>query len=345
MLRNDSEPRLLDEIDLALVDALQINPRASWTKLAQVLGLAPITLARRWQQLQDAGAAWVSVAHSNARAHGAIIELTCEPGTEMEVAARLAQLPYVSTVGITSGEYHVFANIVAPTLSTTTNVLLNGLPLRPHVIRMRSHVFGSLFGGMVWRLGVMNPSQTEQIRETAGPPPQEIRAFGPLDRALFLALSHDGRRPHTDLAEELGTTPHAVRRRLDRLLRNGDIAFRCDVARRLAGWHMLALLWLTVPDTDLRAVGKRLADWPETRMCAAVVSPTNLALIVNLRSFEHLEELLIRTARSFPSVSVTERRLILRQVKIYGRVVDEDGRCLQVIPADPWAAADLQSDI
>ncbi|MEU7003849.1 AsnC family transcriptional regulator [Nonomuraea sp. NPDC046570] len=335
----------MDETDLALVDALQINPRVSWTKLGRVLGVAPITLARRWQRLEDAGAAWVSIANSNARAHGGIIELTCSPGTEMEVATRLAELPYVSTVGITSGEYHVFANIVASTLAATTNVLLNGLPRLPHVIRMRSHVFGGLFGGMVWRLGVMNSTQTEQIREAIGPPPQEIRPFGLLDRALFLALSRDGRRTYTDLAEELGTTPQAVRRRLDRLQRNGDIAFRCDVARRLAGWHSMAFLWLTIPDTDLRAVGSRLADWPETRMCAAVASSTNLALIVNLRSFEHLEELLIRLTRGFPSVSVTERRLILRQVKIYGRMVDEDGRCVQVIPADPWAAIDPRQGV
>ncbi|WP_066949264.1 Lrp/AsnC family transcriptional regulator [Microtetraspora fusca] len=329
---------MLDETDLALVDALQISPRASWTKLSTVLGLAPITLARRWQRLVDSGAAWVSVAHSDASARGAIIELTCAPGTEMAVATRLAKLPYVSTVGITSGEYHVFANIVAPTLAATTNVLLNGLPLPPHVTRMRSHVFGSLFGGMVWRLGVMNSSQTAKIREAIGPPPQEIRPFSALDRALFLALSRDGRRTFTDLAEELGTMPKAVQRRLNRLQRNGDIAFRCDVARALAGWHTMALLWLTVPDTDLRAVGHRVAGWPETRMCAAVASPTNLALIVNLRSFEHLEEVLIRIARAFPGVSVTERRLVLRQVKIYGRVVDEDGRCIEVIPADPWSA-------
>ncbi len=70
----------------------------------------------------------------------------------------------------------------------------------------------------------------------------------------------------------------------------------CDVARELAGWHTLALLWLTVPDMELRAVGHRVASWPETRTCAAVASPTNLALFENLRSFEHLEEVLIRIA-------------------------------------------------
>ncbi|WP_405722939.1 Lrp/AsnC ligand binding domain-containing protein [Streptomyces sp. NBC_00046] len=85
-------------------------------------------------------------------------------------------------------------------------------------------------------------------------------------------------------------------------------------------------------------MGHRVASWPETRMCAAVASPTNLALIVNLRSFEHLEEVLIRIATKCPGVAVTERRLVLRQVKVYGRLVDESGRCVEVIPPDPWAA-------
>ncbi|GCD93055.1 Lrp/AsnC family transcriptional regulator [Embleya hyalina] len=337
-MRTDIEAGVLDETDLALVDALQINPRASWTKLADVLGPAPITLARRWRRLVDDGAAWVSVAHGDARARGAIVEWACAPGTETALASHLARLPHVGTVGITSGEYQVFANIVAPSLAATTRVLLNGLPLPPYVIRMRSHVFGGLFGGMTWRLGVLNRAQAERIRETLGPPPREMRPFGPRDRALFLALGHDGRRTYTDLAEELDTTPNAVRRRLGRLRRNGDIVYRCDVARALAGWHTTALLWLAVPDIDLRTVGHRMASRPETRMCAAVAGPSNLAVIVDLRSFDHLEEVLVRIATAFPGVVVTDRRLVLRPVKIHGRLVDETGRCIEVIPPDPWAA-------
>ncbi|MYU26183.1 AsnC family transcriptional regulator [Streptomyces sp. SID8352] len=329
--------KLLDETDLALVDALQVSPRASWAKLSEVLGVAPVTLARRWQRLVDTGAAWISVAGSDAHSRGAIVEFVCAPGTEMTVAAELARLPYASTVGITTGDYHVYANIVASTLAATTRILLQGLPLSSHVLRTRSHVFGSLFGGMVWRLGVMNKSQTQQIREALGPPQHEARPLGVLDRALFLALGHDGRRTYTELAEALDTTPKAVQRRLNRLERNGDIAFRCDVARALAGWHTMALLWLTVPDAELRTVGNRIAGWAETRMCAAVASPTNLVVILNLRSFEHLEEILLRMATGMPGVTVTERRLVLRQVKIYGRLVDEEGRSTGVVPPDPWA--------
>ncbi len=46
---------MLDELDLALVDALQVNPRASWAALGDVLELAPVTLARRWQRLAESG--------------------------------------------------------------------------------------------------------------------------------------------------------------------------------------------------------------------------------------------------------------------------------------------------
>lgn len=331
--------RVLEEIDLALVDALQVHPRASWTKLGRVLELAPVTLSRRWERLTDTGAAWVSVAQSPAATRGAIIELSCAPRTEMRVAEQLAELPYVSTVGITTGDFQVYANVLAPTIAALSHTLLHSMPLPEQVIRVRSHVFSGMFGGVLWRLGVMNRTQSEQVRETVGPPPHEIRPFGAADRSLFLALGHDGRRSYTDLADELGSTPHSIRRRLNRLNRHGDITFRCDVARALAGWHTMAMLWLRVPDGDVRSIGRSLGTWPETRQCAAVASPTNLGLIVNLHSFEHLEQVATRIAHEHPTARIIDRCLVLRQVKVYGRLVDEEGRCTRVIPVDPWATS------
>jgi DNA-binding Lrp family transcriptional regulator len=329
---------VLDEVDLELVDALQINPRASWTALAEVLELAPITLARRWQRLTDAGAAWITVALGDSLFMGTIVEFACAPGTATQVAERLAELPHVFTVGVTTGEYQVFALILAPTLGAITNVLLNTLPLPEQVTNVRSQVFGSIFGGILWRLGVMNRSQAQQVREAVGPPPRKIRPFGAADQALFLALGHDGRRSYASLAAELNTSPQATKRRLDRLYRHGDIAFRCDVARPLAGWHALALLWLTVPDTTVQSIGKALGGWLETRFCAAVTSPTNLALIVGLRSLNHLDDLLIRIAREHPDAKVVDRRLVLQMTKVHGRILDDQGRSTRVVPVDPWAA-------
>jgi len=336
---------MLDELDLALVDALQVNPRASWAALGDVLELAPVTLARRWQRLAESGAAWISVSLSNWGSRGAVVEFLCRPGSELSVARELSEVPNISTVCVTTGEYQVLALMLAPTLAGISVALLEALPVPDAVVRLRTHVYGSTFGGIFWRLGVLNRMQMDQVRDELGKPPSPIaraettpqsRSLDSGDHALFLALGHDGRRAYTDLADDLGSTPQAVKRRLDRLRRHGDIVFRCDVARSLVGWHSMALFWIRVPDADMQVVGRSIGTWSETRHCAAVASPANLCVIVNLRSLEHLDELLLRLARDHPSVEVVDRRLVLRQVKVYGRIVDEQGRCFRVIPVDPW---------
>ncbi|HEY3562147.1 MAG TPA: Lrp/AsnC family transcriptional regulator [Kribbella sp.] len=331
---------MLDEADLALVDALQLNPRASWASLADALELAPITLARRWQRLVDDGTAWVTVALSDRQMRGAVLELSCRPGAARAVALELAELPHVSTVGVTTGRFQVFALVLAPSLAAIADVLVRSLPVPADVTALHSHLYSGVFGGVVWRLGVINRARTEQVREPAGPAPERIRPFGEGDRRLFLALGHDGRRSYHDLATELGVSAQAVRRRLDRLRRHGDITFRCDVARPLTGWGTMAFLWLSVPDGDLPAVGRALGAMPETRHCSGVPGPANLALVVSLHSLEHLDELLARIVREHPSAAVVDRRVVLQQVKVHGRIVDELGRSVRVVPVDPWAAVD-----
>jgi len=329
---------VLDETDLALVDGLQLNPRASWASLGAALELAPITLARRWQRLVRSGSAWVSVALGNRRMRGAVLEMSCRPGTARSVALALAELPHVSTVGITTGRYQIFALVLAPTLPAISEVLVHRLAVPEDVTAVHSYLYSGLFGGVVWRLGVMNRARAELVREEPGPAHTPMRSFGEGDRRLLLALGRDGRRSYNDLAAELGTSPQAVRRRLDRLRRNGDITFRCDVARPLAGWGSMAILWLSVPDGDLPVVGRALGTLPETRHCSAVPGPANLVLGVSLRSHEHLDEVLARIVRTHPTVTVVDRRVVLQQVKVYGRIVDEQGRSVRVIPVDPWAA-------
>ncbi|MGV9802765.1 Lrp/AsnC family transcriptional regulator [Mycobacterium sp. NPDC003449] len=330
---------LLDETDLALVDALQVSPRASWSDLAGALGLTPITVARRWQRLVDTGSAWVTVALGHRRMSGAVLEMSCRPGTAHRVALALAEQPHISTVGITTGRYQIFALVLAPSLPAIAEVLVHSLPIPDDVTTVHSYVYGGLFGGVVWRLGVMNRAQSQLVRESLPRSPAQMRPLGPGDRALFLALGHDGRRAYTDLATELGTSPQAVRRRLDRLRRSGDITFRCDVARPLTGWGAMAFLWLSVPDDDVPTVGRALGSLPETRHCSRVAGPANLALVVSLHSLEHLDGILGTIGRDHPAVTVTDRRVVLQQVKVHGRIVDEQGRSVRVVPVDPWAGA------
>ncbi|UMP07545.1 Lrp/AsnC family transcriptional regulator [Amycolatopsis sp. EV170708-02-1] len=291
----------IDELDLALVDSLQISPRISWERLGRQLDVAPVTLARRWARLERSGYAWV-IAWPGMRQwqlfSTALLQVRCAPSAVGAVATALAHLPYVATVEHTTGDYELFVIVVAPSLPTLSRLLIDPIPQDLPVLAVRTVVCGRLFGTISWRLGAIGDAQAAGIADdTPEPSAETARPFGPADRDLLLALAVDGRQRFVDLAARLGTTPQAVKRRLSTLQRSGDIAFRCDLARPLAGWPLLALLWLVVPDDQLSQVGHCLAAWTESRLCVQVVGNTNLVAAWGLRSVGELDELVARLAR------------------------------------------------
>src|ERR1700761_9437989 len=97
--------QLLSETDLQLVDALQVNPRASWNAIAAPLGISALTAARRWQALSSDGLAWTEATLGPQLFHGVFVEFACRPGTAHIVADALAEMPDVVTIGRMAGEF------------------------------------------------------------------------------------------------------------------------------------------------------------------------------------------------------------------------------------------------
>jgi DNA-binding Lrp family transcriptional regulator len=325
-----------DEIDSELVDALQINSRASWVAVAQAVDSSALTLSRRWQRLVESGLAWSTIALSPQSSLGALVEVRCAPSQELAVAHRLAQRPDVITVGVTTGDFQVYCIILAPDTASISHTLLHDLALKQGVLRVRNNVFGSMFGGVVWRQGIISSRQTDLVKLALDPLRSAVPQINLQDRPLFLALGKDGRRSYEELSTELGISAYAIRRRISFLLRSKDITFRCDVARPLFGFPTAALLLLNVPDSEVQEFGKAVGKWPETRFCASVASASNVILILAAKSLTHLEQLFIKLAANHPSSQINDRRLVLRPVKLYGRLIEEDGRAAGVIPVDPW---------
>ena len=327
----------MDEVtegDLELVDALQVNPRASWATVAATLGTSAATASRRWAALCARGVAWTGSTMGPELFRGAFVEITCRPGTTDAVVAALGAMPDVLTVGRTVGRYDLYAITVAPTVLALRSSLWGRLA-HLDVARCEAHVYTRVHGGPTWRLAVLNRTQVDQVRDQR---PRRLpgAAVDAADRRLFLALADDARRTHVDLAAELGSTPHGVRRQVERLRRRGHLAFRADIARPMAGWPVAALLWLVVPDPDLEAVGREVGAWPETRFCATVVSAATMVLVVNLRAPEQLEQVVARLTARHPGVGVADRRLVLRLDKVHGRLLDEQGRSTGLVAVDPW---------
>ena len=172
----------LDELDRAVVHALQIRPRASWTLVGEVLGVNPVTAARRWQRMEEAGLAWVTAYPrlSNARiVVSAVVEVDTEPGAAEDVAWALAADSAVANVKLMAGGRDLVASVQAPDLNELahlTTLLFQGTP---GVRATRTHVStGVPTEGSRWRLRSLDAAQCARI-EAALPVTDSTRRARP----------------------------------------------------------------------------------------------------------------------------------------------------------------------
>src|SRR5699024_4257547 len=91
---------ILSEQSLELINALQIAPRASWSRLADVLGNKPSTLSQRWNELQTRGLAWITAMVSGATRRSAIafVEVGCQMERQKALGAEFVTSPNIVSV-------------------------------------------------------------------------------------------------------------------------------------------------------------------------------------------------------------------------------------------------------
>ncbi|MFE3000788.1 Lrp/AsnC family transcriptional regulator [Nocardia sp. NPDC059246] len=332
----------LDEVDLMLLDALHANPRVSFERLGPALGVSAATAARRWQRLSESGRAWVSsVPGPQVALVGAVCEVRAQPGRAMAVAAGLASIPQVISVYGTDGDFDLHTLVLSDSPAALSTLLLERLPAVPGIVRVRSTVALQWHSGVHWRLGAIDRDQQRSVvEEESGESRKAVRyrTFEPGDRDLFLALQHDGRARYRDLARELNTSEHLVRRQLDALIRRGMLAFRTDFARGAGGWQTEYVLWLSVPHQDLDAAGTEIASWPETRICLSTVGRANIMVMAQVHRIADLSAILGRIGTALTDAVVLDQRLVLRAFKSWGRLLDGSGHTIGVVPVNPWAA-------
>jgi DNA-binding Lrp family transcriptional regulator len=335
----------VDELDIALLDALHVNPQASFEELGRVLDVSPVTAARRWHRLVSTGRAWVSSAPGpRLPMKAALFEAECQPGVAQKVAAQFAARPQVFSVNITTGRDNLYALVVAADQPLLSELLLDALPAVEGVHRVQSAVISQLFSGTRWRLGGLSSGQVRAVT----PEPAKAghgHAFDEFDRELFMALQHDGRLNVRNLAGVVGRSEPAVRRRVDLLTRTGLLAARTDFARVEAGWLTGVALKLQVREAAVAAVGHALVQYSETRFCVAIVGggAANLFVTMQLHKLSDLDPVIRRLLAEYPGVTVVDTRAVLRSIKSWGRLLGPDGRAEEVVPVDPWVPAGSES--
>jgi DNA-binding Lrp family transcriptional regulator len=324
---------VFDELDVAVVDAVRSSPRASWRELAPVLGVDPATVSRRWSRMQAEGVAWVT-AHpaGTATPTCALVEIDCTPGRSAEVAGILADDVEAATIKLTSGARDVLVLAQAPDLDTLAEYLLNRLEHVPGITNVRSHVATrATLEASRWREGALNPEQRRRLRTDTATRPNGA-TLQATDYRIIRALGADGRMSFERLAEHAGLGPVAVRRRLTRLEEAGLVTFRCDTSRHLSGQAVAAVYFGSLDVRDLEEAEERIRTLPGVRASSLVAGPYNVIVDAWLRSTAEAHDLERKMSQVLPALRIQDRSMVLRTVKLLGRILDAEGRSVRSVP-------------
>lgn len=311
-----------DPLDVKLLQALEVDGRAPFSKIAAVLGVSDQTIARRYRRLvADRGLRVVAVRdHERLGQDQWMLRLRCAPDGAEAIAAALARRPDTSWIGLTSGGTEVVCCTRPRTQSDQDELLLGKLPRTPHIVDIRAQqMLHRFFGGpdgWIMRHGPLSEEQLTALR----PPAPAARTEGPQsidpeDEPLVAALERDGRATYPELQQATGRSESAVKRRLAALLSSGVIYIDIEYADDLIGLHVGAMLWITTAPWALESVGKALASHAEIAHATAVAGPSNIMATAVTRDIPALYAYLSGKLGQLDGVQHVETAPFIRRVK------------------------------
>jgi Lrp/AsnC family transcriptional regulator for asnA, asnC and gidA len=164
------------------------------------------------------------------------------------------------------------------------------------------------------------PDRTLDTQADGLTDPDEVESSTPsaqldeANRAIIEALQRDGRRPYGSIAEEVGLSEAAVRRRVQRLRETGVIQIVAVTDPLQLGFTRQAMVGVRV-EGDVRQVAAKLAALSEVDYVVMCAGSFDLLVEVVCEDDDRLLHLLNDAIRSVPGVRGTETFLYLKLTK------------------------------
>ncbi|GAA1412929.1 AsnC family transcriptional regulator [Glutamicibacter uratoxydans] len=317
------------ELDLAIVGALEVQPRVEFTKLAQILGVSSSTVARRWDLMQSEGVAWTTVipgARFLETGWSAFIAIECEPGQEDELAKALCAEPAFGTVALITHHRQFHVDYFAASHHAGMDALQTIFRRLPGVRSRHISPISKIYRqANEWSSGTLAAVDKQKFNESET---AEIGYFQPdgLDTAIVELLFIDARQSWQHLANLLDVSAQTIQRRVHRLVASGLVAFRCDSGELTSrGLKDFNISW-SVPPIDVDQVGQALANDSACRVSARTIDSSNLAATFWLRDLNasHVHEITVQ--KLSPQSYVQDRFIALKTLKRGGQILDDAGR-------------------
>ncbi|MGW3566515.1 Lrp/AsnC family transcriptional regulator [Streptomyces sp. NPDC000941] len=310
----------LDALDLRLLHALQLDGRAAFSKIADVLDVSDRTVARRFGRLRAMGIARVAGVPDSLRTGHAewVVRLRVLPSGTAALARALARRPDTAWVTVASSGAELVCVFRVAGEGPAPLTVLGRFPQITQLDAQRL-LRPAMDHRWTGRTSALTAEQVAALRPSAaddGPGP----VSGPvqltdLDRRLLPVLAADGRAAYPDLARQVSWSESAVRRRLAELRRSGVLRLDVEVDAGLLGYSAQCLLWLTITPARLGGIARTLAADPQTAFVCMTTGAHNLLAIAVCRDAEALHTYLTDRVGSLEGVGRMETAMITAYAK------------------------------
>jgi Lrp/AsnC family transcriptional regulator, regulator for asnA, asnC and gidA len=134
------------------------------------------------------------------------------------------------------------------------------------------------------------------------------------NRAIIEALQRDGRQPYGAIAEEVGLSEAAVRRRVQRLRESGIMQIVAVTDPLQLGFTRQAMIGVSV-EGDVRRVADKLSALNEVAYVVMCAGSFDILAEIVCEDDERLLHVLNDSVRAIPGVRATETFLYLKLAK------------------------------
>jgi Lrp/AsnC family transcriptional regulator for asnA, asnC and gidA len=134
------------------------------------------------------------------------------------------------------------------------------------------------------------------------------------NRAIIEALQRDGRQSYGAIADEVGLSEAAVRRRVQRLRESGIMQIVAVTDPLQLGFTRQAMIGINV-EGDVRTVADKLSAMPEVDYVVMCAGSFDILAEIVCEDDERLLHVLNDSVRSIPGVRATETFLYLKLTK------------------------------
>jgi len=319
----------LDKVDRRIIGYLQVDGRAPFRTIAQVLELPDRTVSRRGQELLSAGTIQVTgliERSSMARKEAMILRVTCAPGTNTIVATALANLPETIFVYLTTGNNECLTEIFG-SAEVLNDILLKFIPGIPGVSAVTSYSCLKYYRTAAqWNPGILTDAELEKITLDLVPRPIKEIELLPDDQLILETLSKNGRATFDQISRACGLTEPTARRKTTQLLESGALSIHAVVDPAVIGFPVECWIWVKCSPKKVNEIAEKLISDNHVRYLAAISGEYQILFEVALPTRKSLNAYLENIGKQVDDIIQLESYILMEPFKRSGRKVSSIDR-------------------